>query len=389
MVRPRIVLRAATKGTMQRRALAAALTLGPGLVACSAAPTTSPGPADGSHDGQVALDADGGAITDGGGGDAGEGGRGGDAHDARIPSDATEAATPIVMLGAYTDQGNDDPGAFPALEGAIGRGLAIENQREVWDTDFAQADEAADIAAGVVPMISWTLERPHGACATLKDVTAGVYDAQLAKEAKIVVGMSVTIFIRFYKEFTDSQIDACAYGTAHPAGDPTVNGPLFVGAWKHVVDVFRANGVSNVQWIWGPTANLFTGKGGGPDSKTWKYFYPGDGYVDWIANDNYNKSQAIVDYASDPDIANWYSEVAATGKPLMQAETGAGYDASLSPDPQTAWVKSAYTSLPTKYPAIRAWVYWNAQGKQDYRLQGAGLAAFKTMAADSYFQATF
>jgi hypothetical protein len=305
------------------------------------------------------------------------------------PIDASEAGPAAhVMMGAYTDQDDAQPMAFADLEAAVGRGLAIENQREVWDTDFAQADEQADIKAGVIPMISWTLEKPHGKCATLQEIAAGTYDDQIKTEATIVAGLGVRVLIRFYKEFTDSQIDACAYGTAHPSQDPTVNGPLLVGAWQHVVTLFRASGANNVEWIWGPSAALFTGMGGAADPTTWTYFYPGDGYVDWIANDNYNKKPIAMDYSADLDIQNWYGQVAGRGKPLMQSETGAAYDSTLSPDPQTAWVKSAYEALPTKYPAIRAWVYWSAKGQEDYRLQGAGLAAFKTMVQDPYFEAT-
>nr|HEX4312492.1 glycosyl hydrolase [Kofleriaceae bacterium] len=336
-------------------------------VACSAAPHASPD-ATGTVDSAPGVD---GAAIDGTAPDAGAHGH--------------------VLLGAYTDQGGSNDASFQALETAVGHALAIENQREPWQSMFDTMDEPFDLAHGVVPMISWTVEAPGG-CAKPADIVAGTYDAQLAAQGHALAAFGVPVLVRFYKEFTDSAIDQCFYGDS-PAKNAAVDGPKLVAVWQHVVDTVRANGGTNVQWVWGPSANLFSKGDGSLDPDTWKLFYPGDTYVDWMANDNYNKTATGSAYADDPNINHWYGEVSTLGKPLMQSETGAAYltgsdGAELQPDPQTQWVLSAYQSLPAKFPAMAAFVYWSAMGQQDYRLQGSGAVIYGEMAADPYFSAT-
>jgi hypothetical protein len=199
--------------------------------------------------------------------------------------------------------------------------------------------------------------------------------------------------IRFYKEFTDTADDACFYGTGSPVSDAGAYGPMLVNIWQHVVTVFKQHGATNVQWIWGPSANLFSNRTSGPDDKNWRYFYPGSNFVDWISNDNYNKSDTTAaDYGADPDIANWYSLTSPLGKPLMQAETGAGYPDGGVPDggvdPMATWISTAYTTVETQRPAMKAFVWWSSDGQVDYNLQGQGLSIYIDMAKDPYFQAT-
>ncbi len=154
-----------------------------------------------------------------------------------------------------------------------------------------------------------------------------------------------------------------------------------------MVGVFETAGATNVQWVWGPSANLF-GKNQ-PDDVTWRYFYPGNNYVDWISNDNYNKSDTMLaDYSADAAVQNWYALTAALGKPLMQAETGAGYNAELDPDPMTEWITTAYSTVKQQFPAMKAFVWWSAMGQVDYDLQGQGLTTYEAMVADPYFAAT-
>jgi hypothetical protein len=87
------------------------------------------------------------------------------------------------------------------------------------------------------------------------------------------------------------------------------------------------------------------------------------------------------------------------GKPLMISETAANNDPKQNPDPQTTWVTAIHSALPTLYPAIRAFIWWNEAGSAylnqypdyggtGYQLVGRGLAAFKSLANDPYFGAS-
>jgi hypothetical protein len=66
------------------------------------------------------------------------------------------------------------------------------------------------------------------------------------------------------------------------------NSAGFIAAWRHVVDIFRAQGVKNVQWTWQMTAYSF--KVSGSDPRAASKWYPGDAYVDNVAGDAYNWS---------------------------------------------------------------------------------------------------
>jgi beta-mannanase len=65
-------------------------------------------------------------------------------------------------------------------------------------------------------------------------------------------------------------------------GDWAANPTDFVNAWKHVVDVFRAQDVSNVKWVW--TVNWADDPDG---TINFREYYPGDSYVDWVGIDMY------------------------------------------------------------------------------------------------------
>ena len=55
----------------------------------------------------------------------------------------------------------------------------------------------------------------------------------------------------------------------------------FIAAWRHVVDVFRSVGASNVTWLW--TVNA-TQPGLDPSVRQW---WPGQHYVNWVGIDGY------------------------------------------------------------------------------------------------------
>ena len=65
-----------------------------------------------------------------------------------------------------------------------------------------------------------------------------------------------------------------SWGWSHTP--PTV----WIAAWRHVVNVFRADGAHNVTWVW--TMNV-PFKGSGPISDYW----PGASYVSEVGIDGY------------------------------------------------------------------------------------------------------
>jgi len=317
-------------------------------------------------------------------------------------------STQKFLLGAHVDfiAAATSQADFEALEASIGRPLALDGDYQDWMPTSSPAGFpnlariAWDKAAGRTIMISWRTDfqgaTPNAGCATAADIIAGKYDKQMVGQATAIAAVGTDVLVRWHYEFTSNDDDTCFNNGIPVNSDFAAAGRNYVNSWKHIVDLFRANGANNVRWVWAPAASLFSNKDGSADPLTWTYFYPGDSYVDWIACDRYNKSDTPASFATDADIANFYSQTSPRGKPLMVSETAANNDPAQSPDAQTLWLTTIRTALPAKYPAIRALVWWNTAnsdylnanpkyGGTGYQLVGPGLAAYKALANDSYF----
>ncbi len=77
----------------------------------------------------------------------------------------------------------------------------------------------------------------------------------------------------FYLAFNHEPMAGPSKGMGTPA--------QFAAAWRKLHDVFKAQGATNVRWVWTMTAWSFID--GSADG-----YYPGDAYVDAIAADGYN-----------------------------------------------------------------------------------------------------
>jgi hypothetical protein len=303
------------------------------------------------------------------------------------------SASAGVLLGAhvgheYVQGGQED---FLALENAVGRKFAIDNDHEDWAVMPDAARVNWDIRQRRIPMISWRVlfrqGSPEQGCATADAIVAGVYDNQLEKQARATKAFGIQVLVRFNYEMTTNRNSTCFTGFL-VRQNPTLAGSKFVEAWKHVVNIFRSVGATNAKWIWAPSRLAFT-KG------VWQLYYPGNDYVDWIGVDDYNHFDTPRSFADDPGIDAFYDATSGLGKPLMIAETGAVNDPSQNPDPQALWISTARQYLKS-HPAIKAFLWWNDMGQygrknpnyggSGYVLQGQGLAAFKAMASDPYFQ---
>jgi hypothetical protein len=306
------------------------------------------------------------------------------------------AAGPVaaghVLLGAHvsSESSKTRRAQFVALETAIGTTLAIDSDYNDWGA-FPNSERVIwDRQYGRRTMLSWRVVFQSNAkplrCATAVDIFHGVYDVQLAHKAALLKALGVPILVRFNYEMTDNQENTCFTGFPVSQNFPLA-GARFVAAWNHIVRLFRAHGVRNVEWVFAPSADAY-------EKGHWIYFYPGAANVDWMAADQYNPTDIPRSFAVNADILAFYNVAAPLGKPLMISETGANEDPSRSPDAQTAWLNTAHTFF-KNHPALAALVYWDDSGQYakqhpgyggtGYILSGAGLAAFKAIATDPYF----
>ncbi len=302
------------------------------------------------------------------------------------------AATAGVMLGAHVgyESSKTSQADFVALESKIGRKLAIDSDYEDWEAfpDISRVDW--DVRNGRQSLLSWRVVFQGGKpirCATAVAITAGTYDTQLARQAAAIKALRVPVLVRFNYEMTDNAENTCFTGFPVRQNLPLA-GARYIAAWKHIVDAFRNAGASNAKWVFAPSADAY-------EKGHWTLFYPGATYVDWMAADQYNKTDVPASFATDTGVIAFYDAAAPLGKPLMISETGANNDPKLNPDAQTLWLTTLRTFYKT-HPSLAAFVYWDNPGGflqthpnyggSGYVLQGAGLAAFQAIASDPYFK---
>lgn len=153
-------------------------------------------------------------------------------------------------------------------------------------TDFTRPFDMASIqsvrAKGSTPLITW---EPFDASASdkvnqpnykLSKIIDGSHDAYINSVAQQILdaGTPDGISIRFAHEMN---------GNWYPWSEQ-VNGNApgeYVAAWKHVVGIFYAKGIYNIDWVWSPNVPYE----GGQDMGS---LYPGDDFVWHTALDGFN-----------------------------------------------------------------------------------------------------
>jgi beta-mannanase len=237
-------------------------------------------------------------------------------------------------------------------------------------------------AHGQQAMITW--EPNISGSRPLLAVANGKYDAYIRRFAQDSKSWEKPYYLRFAHEMN---------GTWYP-WSPGVNDNTsgdYVAAWRHVHDIFVAEGATNAKWVWSPNEEALC-QGCTPIED----LYPGDSYVDLTAMDGYNWG------TTDPSgwrsftsiFASTYDKitnVVASSKPILVAETASVEQGGN----KAAWITSAYgTEIPNRFPKLVAIIWFGGRENgsdgslRDWRVNSspAALGAFKLAIADSYYQ---
>jgi hypothetical protein len=186
-------------------------------------------------------------------------------------------------LGAWV---NPNGGPWSRLsvttfEALIGRKLAIDHRYYAWTDKFGagyQSIEQWDLDNGRTPLISWK-------GTTLTAIISGSYDSMIRARADAVKaltqnGHQATVYLRWAWEMNGDWFPWDGYHN----GGAGVGPQRYVAAWRHIHDLFVAEGATNAIWTWCPN-------GDDVPNQSWNYFanyYPGNSYVNRVAIDGYN-----------------------------------------------------------------------------------------------------
>jgi mannan endo-1,4-beta-mannosidase len=184
---------------------------------------------------------------------------------------------------------------------------------------------------------------------TLAAIVDGQQDSYLDGYAQQIKRFGHPVILSFGPEMNGNWY---SWGWTH---DPPQQ---FVAAWRHVVDVFRELGVTNITWMW--TVNGIGGSTG-PVADYW----PGAEYVDWVGIDSYYYlSTDTFNTVFAPTIA----AVREFDKPILISETAVGQVAG-----QTQKIPGLLKGV--KHSGVLGFVWFDVaqdQGlyHQDWRLEG-------------------
>jgi beta-mannanase len=265
-----------------------------------------------------------------------------------------------ILFGAFTRGNiNLDINAVEKLEQDLSHSLDIVQ----WFTDFDHPWEATVVTTasdnGRIPMITWQPNKHP-----LDGIISGKDDTYLRRWAKGAKAYGQAVYIRLMPEMNGEWV---AW-----SGDAD----KFKTAWKHIVDLFRAEGANNVKWIWAP--NCVDEPKTDPNYFMESY-YPGTDYVDiiglsgfnWGTTKDYHRWRSYEQIFTEP-----YNRVTKLGPQdvwmVETASTEVGGDKSV-------WVRDMFTSR--AFPKVTAIIWFNEEKETDWRVQSspASLETFRTV----------
>jgi hypothetical protein len=201
-------------------------------------------------------------------------------HTSRPPAAIGEKAAkalPGAVAGATADPGKPyigvfEPGATASYTAVrnfaseTGQPARISLYYSGWNDPFQVNMAAWAYQNGGMPFVQML---PYGR--SLTSLANGQYDAYLRSFASAVHGYQHAVLIGFAPEMNGNW-----YGWGNGHTEPSV----YVAAWRHVVNVFRAEHADNVIWVW--TVNSINASGA-----LLRQWWPGASYVTWIGIDGY------------------------------------------------------------------------------------------------------
>lgn len=249
-------------------------------------------------------------------------------------------AAPAVRYGEWNPNwqagGGVDNSVISARESDMGHRLDLVHWYAAADEGYSDYDHIMvdqAIAIGRTPFVSWGLPVGFTNTAVLDDWAKGIKTKAPNR-----------VYIRLFWEFNDppSNTTNATWGVCHSTRTPA----QLVQSWRSIVDRFRADGATNVRWVWNPDGTLGS-QMYGDECGSIAAAYPGDSYVDFRGFDTFgNNNQHQYDRQN-----------AQTGssKPMLLGEVG-----GLDSNGEQSWVAGLSTLLNNgSLPLVQAVVYFN------------------------------
>lgn len=302
-----------------------------------------------------------------------------------------------LYLGVFFNPELDMTGALQRFEAQAGKRHSIYHYYTWWGFgDFSQHKFLLDqiTGFGATPMLSFMSVPGAGlygcedATWNLDSINSGQHDAFLTKFAADIKDYPATFLFRWGHEMNLIQYSWAGWCN----GGNLQASQKFIQAYQRIVNIFRAQGATNVKWIWSPSYVSFP-------ADAWNdyhNYYPGDDYVDWIGIVGYNwgASRSDSNFEWDTfdalyrdflvDAANRYPAI-----PVMLADY-----ASVEDDggDKAAWITEIFQRAP-QHPNLKAAIWFNYNAPEytpppQFMIDSSpdALLAYQTAIQNPYFR---
>lgn len=305
-----------------------------------------------------------------------------------------------VYHSAFADFGGEEDqvsvGAINSFAALVGKPIAWAYFSNNWfdGIKFPAEDVKAAHDAGAVPFIrmmprsTWDEEGPDPVY-SLAAIAGGQFDAALRQWARDAKAVPYALMVEFGTEVNG---DWFPWNGVYNGGSGV--GPArFQAAYRHIIDLFREEGVTNITWVFHVDAQ--------PSPEVaWNSmaaYYPGDSYIDWLGISAYGAQTLDEDWQSFEEVMDaGYSKLAALSptKPIAVLEFGV----TERPNPvlKGQWITDAFAAIRAgRYSRVRAVSYWHEDWESDgepsrLRIESssAALQAYRQAVADPYYVST-
>jgi len=284
------------------------------------------------------------------------------------PARSAAEAADRPVIGAFVPSGVwNDLGPLMDLERRVGGTFAVAHWYTSWDVPYDPVPVNDLLSHGRTPLVTWQSYTQAPA-----DIAAGRYDAYIRAWARGVGAAPGTVYVRIFPEMNGAW--------APWNGDPEA----LKSAWRHVVSVFRAEGASNVRWVFTPNV---TDEPRTPENAM-ELYYPGAAFTDVIGLDGYNwgTTRPSIGWRTfDELFAAAYARITKLGdQPVWLAEVASSEHGG----DKAEWVDDMLLS--TAFPRVEAIVWFNENKETDWRMESSvgSLEAFRDYFASHAYEPT-
>ena len=229
----------------------------------------------------------------------------------------------------------------------------------------------------------------------LSAIASGAADDVIRSAARGMRGISAPVLVELGWEMNGNW-DYPWQGVSN--GGAERGARAYVAAWRHIVDLFRAEGATNVRWVFAPVAgNPVAGRGAGPSHWNWYgHYYPGDEYVDYVGLHGFNGPSVwktpfltFADLFDAPATDRMLSDLEQRhpDKPILISEFAC--EETLLGN-KASWVRDAYRSIAGR-PGVVGAIWFDMQKEADWRIDSSlsALDAYREAVASPSVKSRF